>query len=123
MNFSQATGAEDLERMFWKALQAKDWKELDYRLAANFVSASPSGLMDKPQTLEHLKQFSVEEYSLGDFRTEMNGETFTVVYTLTLRGSDKNGHPLPPTALRCMSVWQEQKKGWVEIAHSTMPSS
>jgi hypothetical protein len=36
-----------------------------------------------------------------------------------LRGK-RNGEALPEAPQRMMTVWQQQKKGWVEIAHSAL---
>jgi hypothetical protein len=51
----------------------------------------------------------------------LNGTTFVVTYTITLNGS-VNGtggsQPFPSAPQHMMSVWQQQKSGWVEIAHS-----
>jgi hypothetical protein len=117
--FSQATGGEDLERVFWREVKAKNWKEVGYSLASNFVAITPEGQLDRVAALERLKELELKDYSLGDFRTELNGNTFVVTYTLTLRGT-RNGQSLSEAPRRMMTVWQQQKKGWVEIAHSTL---
>jgi hypothetical protein len=56
---------------------------------------------------------------MGDITTEMNGNTFVVIYNLTLRGT-RNGHPLPATAQHRVSIWQRQKNTWVLIAHTVL---
>lgn len=117
--FSQATGGEDLERVFWKEIKAKHWDEVDRRIASNFVSINAEGQHDRTVTMERLKQLNLKDYSLGDFQTELNGNTFVVAYTITLHGT-RNGQPLPEEPQRVLTVWQQQKKGWVEIAHSTL---
>ena len=93
--FSQATGGEDLERVFWREVKAKNWKEVGYSLAANFVAITPAGQLDRVATLERLKQLELKDYSLGDFQTELNGNTFVVTYTLTVRGK-RNGADYRP---------------------------
>jgi hypothetical protein len=72
----------------------------------------------------------LKDYALGDLNAEMNGTTFVVTYTITLNGtlngagnaSAGNGaagsQPLPSAPQHMMTVWQQQKKGWVIIAHS-----
>jgi hypothetical protein len=64
----------------------------------------------------------LKEYSLGDLKTELNGSTIVVTYTITLTGTAGNGtagsQPLPPSPQSIMTVWQQQKAGWVAIAHS-----
>ena len=116
------TGGESLERNFWKEVQAKNWIELERHLAGNFVSASTRGTRDRAATLEYLKQLQLEEYTLGDFQVELNGQALVVNYSLTARGT-LEGRPLPSGPIRMMSVWQQQKAGWTAIAHSTIGMS
>lgn len=118
-NWTDVTGGESLERNFWREVKAKNWAELERHVAGNFVSASVEGTRDKSAALEHLKQLQVEDYSLGDFQVELNGQSLVVTYSLTLKGTSE-GRPLPSGPRRMMSVWQQQKSGWVAIAHSTL---
>lgn len=118
-NWSQSTGGEALERNFWREVKAKNWTELERHIAANFTSINPNGMNDRPGALERLKTFEVEDYSFGDVDTQMNGNTFIVTYTLVLKGT-RNGKPLSAEPRRMMSVWQQQKTGWVIIAHSSI---
>ena len=118
-NWTDVTGGESLERNFWREVKAKNWAELERHVAGNFVSASVEGTRDKAGALEHLKQLQVEDYSLGDFQVELNGQSLVVTYSLTLTGTSE-GRPLPSGPRRMMSVWQQQKSGWVVIAHSTL---
>ena len=117
--WEQSTGGEALERNFWKEVKAKNWTELERHIAANFTSINPKGMNDRRGTLERLKGLEVEDYSFGDVDTEMNGNTFVVTYTLILRGT-RNGQPLSGEPRRMMSVWQQQKTGWVIIAHTSI---
>jgi len=41
----------------------------------------------------------------------MNRDTFVVTYTIALHGTSPE---------RRMTVWQQQKKGWMAIAHSVL---
>ena len=67
----------------------------------------------------------MEDYTLGDLKTELNGATIVVTYIITLNGVASNGtagpKPLPSTPQHMMTVWQQQKTGWVAIAHSVSP--
>jgi hypothetical protein len=118
--WSDATGGEGLERVFWQEVQTKNWTGLEQHLAGNFVSVTPEeGRLDRAGFLDHLKQANLEEYSLGDVQVEMNTQTLVVTYTITLRGTFK-GQPLPSTPVHMMTIWQKQKAGWMAIAHSVM---
>ena len=116
---SDATGGEAIERAFWREVKDKRWADVEKHLAANFVSVTASGTRDRTATLDYLKQLKLQDYSLGDFATELNGDTFVVTYVLVLRGTS-NGQPLPEGAQRMLAVWQQQKNGWVEIAQSNV---
>src|ERR1700674_3377251 len=119
---SEATGGEGLERVFWKNVQAANWVEVERSLASNYAGVTPSGALDRSATLEQYRQWQLKDYALGDLNTEMNGTTFVVTYTITLNGVTSNGtagsQPLPSAPQHMMTVWQQQKKGWVVIAPS-----
>jgi hypothetical protein len=119
---SEATGGEGLERVFWKDVQAANWVEVERALASNYAGVTPSGAVDRAATLEQYRSWQLKEYALGDVKTELNGLTIVVTYTITLKGVASNGtagsQPLPSAPQHMMTVWQQQKARWVAIAHS-----
>jgi hypothetical protein len=130
-SLSEATGGEGLERVFWKNVQAANWVEVERALASNYAGVTPAGTLDRSATLDQYRGWQLKDYALGDLKTEMNGTTFVVTYTITLNGTFNaaagtgaagNGaagsQPLPSAPQHMMTVWQQQKKGWVVIAHS-----
>lgn len=117
--FSDATGGEGLERAFWRDMQKQDWKDVEKHLAGNFVYATQGKTLDRAATMEQFQQMQIQEYSIGDLSTEMNRDAFVVTYTVTLRGT-AHGQAFPSQPQRRMSVWQEQKKGWMMIAHTVL---
>jgi len=116
-HWTDATGGEGLERNFWNEVKAKNWLELERHLAGNYVYSGPEGRLGRAAALDRLKQFRLDEYSIGDIETELNTETVVVTYTLTLRGT-RDGRPLRGQPVRLLAVWQHQKTGWMAIAHS-----
>jgi hypothetical protein len=117
-DWKDATGGEGLERSFWKEIKAKGWSEVEHRIASNFVGVAQDGSrFDKAAALSRLQQLQLDDYALGDLQSEMNSDTFVVTYTLAMRGTSA-GQPLPTEPIRMMTVWQKQKSGWMEIAHS-----
>ncbi len=123
--FSEATGGEGLERVFWKEVKAANWVEVARALASNYAGVTPGGMLDRSATLEQYRGWQLKDYTLGDLKTELNGATIVVTYTITMNGtSNVSGdgtagpQPLPATPQRMMTVWQQQKAGWVAIAHS-----
>ena len=115
--FSQATGGEGLERVFWKQVQTANWTEVERALASNYMGTTPVGALDRDAALEQYRQWRLKDYSLGDLKTELNGSTIVVTYTITLNGT-AGSQPLPSVPQHMMTVWQQQKAGWVAIAHS-----
>lgn len=122
-SMAEATGGEGMERVFWKNVQAANWTEVEHSLASNYAGETPAGTLDRSATLEQYRQWQLKAYALGDLETEMNGATFVVTYTIRLQGT-AGSQPLPARPLHMMSVWQQQKAGWVVIAHSvSQPAS
>ncbi len=116
---SDATGGEGLERIFWKDVVAADWTELGRLLASNYVGITPSGTIDREAALAQYRQWQLKSFSLGDVKTEMNGNTIVVTYSITVSGTAGSGsQALPSVPQQMMTVWQQQKSGWIAIAHS-----
>lgn len=116
-SFAEATGGEGMERVFWKNVAAGNWKEIERVLATNYMGMTPAGTLDRTAELDRYRQWKLKDYSLGDLKTEMNGLTSVVTYTITLNGT-AGSQPLPTAPQHMMTVWQQQKSGWVVIAHS-----
>lgn len=114
--FSEATGAEALERIFWKQIQAGNWIDIDRVIASNYVGVGPGGSLDRTATLDQYRQWNVTDFAIGDLKTELNGPTFIVTYSITLTGTSA-GQPLP-SPQHMMTVWHQHKSGWMVIAHS-----
>jgi uncharacterized protein DUF4440 len=122
---SEATGGEGLERVFWKDVQTANWVEVERSLASNYVGVAPNGSLDRDAALQEYRTWQIRDYAIGDLKTELNGTTIVVAYTITVNGVVSNGTgapaPLPSTPQHMMTVWQQQKAGWVAIAHSVSP--
>jgi hypothetical protein len=117
--FGEATGGEGFERALWRDIKQQDWKDLDSHIASNFVYITPSGRWERGSALEQIEQMRVQDYSISDLATEMNRDAFVVSYTITLRGTMQE-KVLPDEPQRRMTIWQQQKGGWMAIAHTVM---
>jgi len=115
--WSGATGGEQLERLFWDEIKAKNWAELDKHLAPMFVANSPRANRDRAAALEHWKQYDLQSVSLADVQVQTDGPDFIVTATLTVAGS-VSGHAIAAEPIHSMTVWQQVSKGFVVIAHS-----
>jgi ketosteroid isomerase-like protein len=118
-SFTQATGGEGFERALWKEIQAQDWKDVNAHFASNFVYITPAGRWDRSGALEQIQKLRLQDYTISDLSTEMNRDTFVVTYTIALHGTGQSG-ALSSAPERRMTVWQQQKSGWLAIAHSVL---
>jgi hypothetical protein len=119
-HWQDATGGEGLERNYWNGVKAKQWDELERHLATNYVSFTPEeGRLDREAALDHVRKLQLDDYSLGNFQTELNGGTMVVTYTIAMRGSFA-GQAVPAAPVRMMTVWQQEKSGWMAIAHTVI---
>jgi Domain of unknown function (DUF4440) len=110
-----ATGAEQYERLMWKAIRDRDWRNFEYRLAPTFTGVNASGqALDRAAWIEHWKAAQIKEFSLGEVSVHPNGADMTVTYVLHLSGG-------PGPGLRVVSVWQESKRGWILTATTHTP--
>ena len=107
-----ATGGEQIERLFWKDVQDKNWAEVDRHVASIFSGAGPGGAMDRAAFLRELQKAPLTHVSLSECTSQLNGADMIV--TCTLRASWA-GQAVNSSTL---SVWQQLKKGWVMVAHS-----
>jgi hypothetical protein len=112
-----ATGGEQLERLLWDEIKAKNWAELDKHLAPLFVANSPDATRDRAAAIERWKQYELQSVNVADVQVQTAGVDFIVTATLTVTGT-AGGRPIPAQSMHTMSVWQQVSKGWVVIAHS-----
>ncbi len=109
-----STGAEAYERLMWKAIQAKDWKELNAHLAPTFTGVAADGAgLDRAAWIERWKSRPVTEFSLGELTVQPNGSDMVVTYELHLQGGDSPSSK----GLRVVSVGSSEQQrvpieGW-----------
>jgi hypothetical protein len=116
--WGNATGVEQMERLYWKDRQAKNWKEIEARTASNYTHTSADGVQNKQQTMELLRARTLLEHSLGEFEVISHGDTAVVTYVALLRYQDGIGKTVGPVRYRETSVWQQHKGGWALIANA-----
>ena len=117
----QATAPEHFERLLWKAIHEKDWREVDRHLAPAFVGSGPRGeTLDHTSWIEYWKKARMQDFSIGEFTTQSNGADMVATYVLHLN-STESGQGFSAKGLRIVSVWQELKAGWVLTSQSATP--
>ncbi|HSE48996.1 MAG TPA: nuclear transport factor 2 family protein [Terriglobales bacterium] len=117
-----ATGPEAYEKLFWDEVKAKNWPQVEGRLGATFVAIDSEGRHDRAETMALFRQLDLQDFSLGEMKSEPNGSDMMVTYTIVMHGTYK-GQPLPNTPLRMLTVWQQVKGGWIAVAHADVPAT
>jgi hypothetical protein len=113
-----ATGAEQYERLLWRAVKDKDWLAVESHISSNFVYMDSTGKKDKAQRVAELKSMEVNDLRVDDADVTAQGTDAIVTYTLSRKSASGD---IP--AVRIMSVWQQQKSGWVLVAMTETPSA
>src|SRR4051812_17261610 len=118
--WKSATGLEALEKLVWDEVKAKNWAEIERHIGPTYVGVGPMGAIDRAAFMEHVKQFDITDYSLGNVESKPNGGDVMVTYDITIQGK-LHGAALPSAPFHMMSVWQQVKGGWIQVAHATVP--
>lgn len=117
--WSNATGAEQYERLMWKAIQGQDWKELDRHIAPIFVGTNGSGqAFDHPGWIQYWKTHPVRMVSFTDVSVQPAGEDMLVTYVLDLADDPEQSRS---SSYRALSVWKDIKGRWTLTAFSCTP--
>jgi Domain of unknown function (DUF4440) len=118
--WSNATGAEQHERLMWQAVRDKDWSNFERRLSPTFIGVNADGqTLDRAGWLALWKGVQVKEVVLGDFLVQPEGADMKMTYVIHFQAS---GSALSePAGLRVLSVWQQAKRGWMLTATSITP--
>ena len=115
--WTNATGAEQHERLMWKSIQSKDWANVERHLSGTFIGVAADGAMfDRAGWLEQWKSAQVREFSMGEVQVHPEGPDMKVTYIFHVQASTSG--PASPEGFRVMSVWQEIKGRWTLIATS-----
>lgn len=117
--WNNSTGAEQHERLMWKAIQGKDWVNVERHLSPTFVGVNAEGRMfDRAGWLELWKNAQVTDVALGELQVQPEGPDMKVTYILHMASSEK-----APAASgqRVVSVWQQLKTRWLLSTISITP--
>ena len=117
--WTEATGAEAYERLWWKAIQDGDFNAAKWRLSSMYTLTTTSGIRDREQALQYFQGLNLTSISFGDLEVKPHGVDMVVSYTATIQSKSSP----TPQKFYMTTVWQEAKKGWMAIAHSEVPAS
>jgi hypothetical protein len=117
--WSEATGAEALERNFWKEVQQGDMKELQRHIAPIFTLAVPSGIQDREKALQFFQNLQGVSVNMADLEVKPQGSDMVVSYVAVMMTKSAAA----PQRYYMTTVWQQEKKGWMATTHSEVPAS
>lgn len=110
--WSNATGAEQLERLMWQAILEHNWKNLEYCLAPSFIGVDARGQsFDRAGWVESWKTQQVTGFSLAEVQVQPEGPDLMITYVLRLELNSPSG--VSTRNLRLVSVWQQVKARWI----------
>ena len=117
LNWKNAPGAEQHERLMWQAIQGQRWDEVEHHLAPTFVGVNSTGQkLDRAGWVEYWKAHPPGDFSPGEFSVQPDGADMVISYTAHVGGAPFNG-----AGMQVLSVWQQLKGGWVLISQSITP--
>jgi hypothetical protein len=117
--WTAATGAEAFERLWWKALQDRDFKTAEWHLAPIYTLTTSSGIRDRDEAVRYFQGLDLASVSLAELNVKPEGNDMVVSYVATVQTRSAPA----PQRYYMATVWQGAKKGWIAIAHSETPAS
>lgn len=112
--WSVATGAEAYERMWWKSIQQRDFKSVEWHLAPIYTLTTPSGIQDRDGAMKYFQGLDLVRVDIAELEVKPQGSDMVVSYVATLQTRSSAA----PQRYYMATVWQDAKKGWMAIAHS-----
>lgn len=113
-----ATGAEAYERLWWKAVQDRDFKIAERHLAPIYTLTTPTGIRGRDQAIEYFQSRDITAINIGEFNVRPEGPDMVVSYSASVQTRAS----ATPQRYYMTTVWQQIKRGWIAIAHSEVPA-
>lgn len=113
---ADSTG-EKLVRQLFKDIDQSSMSALRNQISDNFQGVSESGISDRKDELNAIRNSELEDYELSDFHSTRQNGTLVVTYKLkadeTVRGEDADDEPVNQ-----LSVFVKTDSGWEWIAQA-----
>jgi hypothetical protein len=116
--WSTATGAEAYERLWWKAIQDRDFSTAERHLAPFYTLTTSAGIKDREPAIQYFQTLDLTNISIGELQVKPQGSDMVVSYVASLQSKGSSA----PQRFYMITVWQQVKGGWVAIAHSEVPA-
>jgi hypothetical protein len=113
-SWSVATGAEAYERLWWKSIQQRDFKSVEWHVAPIYTLTTPSGIQDRDGAMKYFEGLDLARADIAELEVKPEGSDMVVSYMATLQTRSSAA----PQRYYMTTIWQEGKKGWMAIAHS-----
>lgn len=110
---------EAKEHQVWDALKAKNYDAFGALLSDDFTYVTNSGVYNKSQTIDALKQYDVTDYSFSDIKfVKVDDDLAVLAYTCT-ETSTVGGKPSPESGKKVYhaSAWVSRGGKWVGVYH------
>lgn len=114
---ADSTG-EKLVRKLFKVIDKQNMSAMKSQISDSFQGLSESGISDRKDELNAIRDSELEDYKLSDFHSTRQNDTLVVTYKLradeTVRGEDADDEPVNQ-----LSVFVKTESGWEWIAHAS----
>jgi hypothetical protein len=114
-----AADGEKMERQMWADFKAKNWKEVESKIADGFQSVHPDGARNRAGEISLIEKLNLGEISFSNFKSTVNGDNIVVTYLIavqeTIDGKQLSRKPAPR-----LSVWKKGTSGWQWICHANL---
>src|SRR5579859_2653439 len=107
--WTAATGAEAYERLWWKAVQDRDFNTAGRHLAPIYTLTTPAGIEAKDRAMEYFQKLDVASINIAELEVKPEGPDMVVSYTATLQTKSSSS----PQRYYMTTVWQQVKRGWI----------
>ena len=116
--WSEATGAEAYERLWWKAVQDHDVANIERHLAPIYTLTTPAGIKGRDQAVQYFRALELTSIEIGEVEIKPEGADMVVSYIAMVQSKSS-----APQRYYMTTVWQEMKGGWIAISHAEVPAS
>src|SRR2546423_13361269 len=83
--WSTATGAEAYERLWWKAIQDRDFVTAERHLAPFYTLTASAGISDREHALQYFQSLDLASISIAELQVQPQGPDMVVSYIAVVR--------------------------------------
>jgi hypothetical protein len=108
-----------MERQMWADFKAKNWKEVESKIADGFQSVHPDGARSRAGEISLIEKLNLGEIAFSNFKSTTSGDNIVVTYMISVQemidGKQLSRKPAPR-----LSVWKKGTHGWQWICHANL---